>query len=50
VKGKNLNVSLRVNSVKQSQEIAEPVPSFFEIASADFVNLAMTSEESRSSQ
>jgi hypothetical protein len=38
------------NEVKQSHEIAEPVPSFFEIALADFVNLAMTSEESRSSQ
>jgi len=45
-KAKNLKISLGVNSVKQSHEIAEPVPSFFEIASADFVNLAMTGEES----
>jgi hypothetical protein len=50
VKGKNLIILLMVNFVKQSQGIAEPVPSFFEIASADFINLAMTSDESRSSQ
>ena len=38
----SLMPSLRVNSVKQSHEIAEPVPSFFEIASGDFVTLTMT--------